>query len=88
MILEAKKIPFELIDVAADESAKKRMREIAGDPKALPPQLTNGDQYCGVREFVIANVLHNDTSCMIVLVFGGQVASIHCCFQFPGYVYH
>jgi len=36
------------IDVAADEDAKKKMREIAGDDKAIPPQICNGDTYCGV----------------------------------------
>ena len=48
MILESKKIPFNKLDMAADETLKAKMREIAGDPKALPPQLANGDQYCGV----------------------------------------
>ena len=48
MILDAKKIPYNKLDIAADEGLKKKMRELAGDPKALPPQLCNGDQYCGV----------------------------------------
>ena len=43
MILESKKIPFQKLDIAADETLKTKMREIAGDPKALPPQLANGD---------------------------------------------
>jgi len=47
MILDAKKIPYQKLDVAADESLKAKMREIAKNPTALPPQLCNGDQYCG-----------------------------------------
>ena len=49
MTLSGKKIPFEKVDVASSEENKKRMREIAGKPTALPPQLCNGDTYCGVR---------------------------------------
>ena len=48
MILDGKKIQYEQIDVAASEEAKKKMRELIGDPKALPPQIFNGDTYCGV----------------------------------------
>ena len=48
MILSGKKIAFEKVDVAASEDAKKKMRDIAGNQTALPPQLCNGDQYCGV----------------------------------------
>ena len=48
MILDSKKIEYEKCDVAASEDFKKQMREVSGDPKALPPQLANGDQYCGV----------------------------------------
>ena len=48
MILDAKKIPYEKIDIAASEAGKAKMREVVGDPKALPPQLANDDQYCGV----------------------------------------
>jgi glutaredoxin-related protein len=47
MTLTSKKIEFNKVDVAASEDAKKKMREIAGNPTALPPQLCNGDQYCG-----------------------------------------
>ena len=50
MILGGKKIPFNKIDVAADESAKQKMRDLIGDPKALPPQLFNGDTYLGVGD--------------------------------------
>ena len=48
MVLSSKNIEFESVDISTSEDAKKKMREIACDPKALPPQIANGDQYCGV----------------------------------------
>ena len=48
MVLDSKKIEYEKIDITADEAFKQEMRNIVGDPKALPPQLCNGDTYCGV----------------------------------------
>ncbi len=48
MILDGKKIPYDKIDIAASEDEKKKMRDLAGNPKALPPQLCNDDNYCGV----------------------------------------
>ena len=50
MILDAKKIEYKKIDVAADETAKQRMRDLSGNSTAIPPQLFNDDQYCGVGE--------------------------------------
>ncbi|XP_076813022.1 SH3 domain-binding glutamic acid-rich-like protein 3 [Clavelina lepadiformis] len=47
MTLEGKKFPFEQIDITSDSAKKDEMREIAGDPKALPPQLANGKDYLG-----------------------------------------
>jgi len=46
-ILEMKKYQLELVDIALDSSARDRMREIAANKTALPPQLANGDVYCG-----------------------------------------
>ena len=46
-VLDSKKIAYTKIDVAASEEDKAKMRKIVGDEKALPPQLANGDQYCG-----------------------------------------
>lgn len=48
MILDGKKIAYEKLDVAASEEYKKKMRELSGNPTAIPPQLFNGDTYCGV----------------------------------------
>lgn len=47
-ILESKKIPFERVDISQNEEDKDFMRKMAGNPKALPPQVCNGDVYCGV----------------------------------------
>lgn len=44
--LEAKKIPFECIDISINEAEKIKMREIAG-PKSIVPQIANDDVYCG-----------------------------------------
>ncbi|XP_061668561.1 SH3 domain-binding glutamic acid-rich-like protein 3 [Syngnathoides biaculeatus] len=46
-VLESKKIPFEKMDIAQDPAYKDLMRKIAGNPTALPPQICNGDTYCG-----------------------------------------
>lgn len=48
MVLSSKHIDVEYIDVAASEDAKKKMRELSGNPTAIPPQIFNEDQYCGV----------------------------------------
>ena len=47
-LLEAHKIPFNIIDVADDDDALERMRTLAENETALPPQIANGDEYCGV----------------------------------------
>ena len=47
MVLDGKKIPYNKLDVAASEDLKNKMRQIMGDEKALPPQLANGEKYCG-----------------------------------------
>ena len=49
-VLEAKKIPFEVIDVAQDYDALERMRQVVDDEEALAPQIVNGDEYCGVSQ--------------------------------------
>ncbi|XP_076026970.1 SH3 domain-binding glutamic acid-rich-like protein 3 [Genypterus blacodes] len=46
-ILESKKIDFKLVDIAQNSDDKDRMRVLAGNPTALPPQIVNGDVYCG-----------------------------------------
>lgn len=48
MILDGKHIRYEAVDIAQDEGAKLSMRKIVNDSKALPPQICNGEIYCGV----------------------------------------
>lgn len=47
-VLEAQKLPFDVIDVAQDDVALEKMRELVGNEEALVPQIANGDEYCGV----------------------------------------
>ncbi|XP_067848334.1 SH3 domain-binding glutamic acid-rich-like protein 3 [Heptranchias perlo] len=46
-VLEIKRIKYEQIDISVSEALLKEMRSRAGDPNALPPQIFNGDSYCG-----------------------------------------
>lgn len=53
------------IDVSADENAKKKMRDLSGNPTAVPPQIFNGDTYCGVsvlafntQQLICSAVMH------------------------------
>lgn len=48
-VLEGKKISFQPVDIAQNSEDKDLMRKIAGDSRALPPQICNGNVYCGVR---------------------------------------
>uniref|UniRef100_A0A3P9LJR4 SH3 domain-binding glutamic acid-rich-like protein 3 n=1 Tax=Oryzias latipes TaxID=8090 RepID=A0A3P9LJR4_ORYLA len=48
-ILDSKSIRYELIDISVGGELRDEMRSKAGDPTAVPPQLFNEDQYCGVR---------------------------------------
>lgn len=46
-ILDSKGIKYELIDISQGGELRDEMRNKAGDPTAVPPQLFNEDQYCG-----------------------------------------
>lgn len=46
-ILDSKGIKYELIDISLGGELRDEMRNKAGDPTAVPPQLFNEDQYCG-----------------------------------------
>ncbi len=58
MILDSKKIEYTKVDVAADEAAKAKMRDLSGNSAAIPPQLFNGDQYCGVCTSQCLCIIH------------------------------
>ncbi|KAH1175196.1 hypothetical protein KIL84_021610 [Mauremys mutica] len=48
-ILDGKNIKYELVDISQDNALREEMRTRSGNPKAIPPQIFNGDHYCGVR---------------------------------------
>ncbi len=48
-ILESKSIKYELIDISVGGDVRDEMRSKSGNPTAIPPQIFNEDQYCGVR---------------------------------------
>jgi glutaredoxin len=48
LILDGKKIPYEEIDLSKNQEVREEMRARAGIPDLLPPQIFNGDTYCGV----------------------------------------
>ncbi|TSP79475.1 SH3 domain-binding glutamic acid-rich-like protein 3 [Bagarius yarrelli] len=45
--LQSKNIKYFEKDVTESSEIKEEMRKKAGNPKALPPQVFNGDHYCG-----------------------------------------
>lgn len=47
-VLDGKRIQYQLVDISQDNALRDEMRALAGNPKATPPQIVNGDQYCGV----------------------------------------
>ncbi|XP_060908221.1 SH3 domain-binding glutamic acid-rich-like protein 3 [Labrus mixtus] len=46
-VLDSKSIEYEKVDITQGSDAKDLMREKAGDPTALAPQICNGGNYCG-----------------------------------------
>ncbi|XP_037541343.1 SH3 domain-binding glutamic acid-rich-like protein 3 [Nematolebias whitei] len=46
-VLTSKKIPYETKDITQNSADKDAMRKKAGNPTAMPPQICNGDVYCG-----------------------------------------
>lgn len=48
-ILDSKSIKYELIDISVSSELRNEMRSKSGIPSAVPPQLFNGEDYCGVR---------------------------------------
>ncbi|XP_026055752.1 SH3 domain-binding glutamic acid-rich-like protein 3 [Carassius auratus] len=45
--LDAKKIKYFAVDIAESSDFKEEMRKKVGNPSAMPPQVFNGDKYCG-----------------------------------------
>lgn len=48
-ILDSYNIKYELIDITVSPQALEEMRTKADSPKTAPPQIFNGQEYCGVR---------------------------------------
>ncbi|XP_060267420.1 SH3 domain-binding glutamic acid-rich-like protein 3 isoform X1 [Ovis aries] len=63
-ILDGKRIQYQLVDISQDNALRDEMRALAGNPKATPPQIVNGDQYCGVwaSGLGVEETLQEDTS--------------------------
>lgn len=47
-VLDGKKVKYEEIDISSSSEDRDKMRELCGDPKALPPQIFRGNKYLGV----------------------------------------
>ncbi|XP_020621087.1 SH3 domain-binding glutamic acid-rich-like protein 3 [Orbicella faveolata] len=47
MILDSKRVDYDKVDIAGNDEAKQKMREVMGDPKGLPPQLIKGNTHLG-----------------------------------------
>ncbi|XP_052081902.1 SH3 domain-binding glutamic acid-rich-like protein 3 [Mytilus californianus] len=47
LVLDGKGIKYEEVDLCKDKEKRDYMREKAGIPDLLPPQIFNGDTYCG-----------------------------------------
>ncbi|NP_001278865.1 uncharacterized protein LOC751696 isoform 1 [Danio rerio] len=45
--LDSKKIKYFTVDISTSNDAKEQMRKKVGNPSAMPPQVFNGDKYCG-----------------------------------------
>ncbi|XP_042125139.1 SH3 domain-binding glutamic acid-rich-like protein 3 [Peromyscus maniculatus bairdii] len=46
-ILDTYKVKYELIDIAVSSQVLEEMRTKVASPKAAPPQIFNGQEYCG-----------------------------------------
>ncbi|XP_078542044.1 SH3 domain-binding glutamic acid-rich-like protein 3 [Lissotriton helveticus] len=46
-LLDANQVKYELIDISISENLLQEMRQKSGNPGAVPPQIFNGDDYCG-----------------------------------------
>ncbi|KAL6483083.1 hypothetical protein MHYP_G00079550 [Metynnis hypsauchen] len=45
--LDSKKFIYRALDITQSSDLKNEMRKKVGNPSALPPQVFNGDKYCG-----------------------------------------
>lgn len=52
--LDSKKIKYRTLDITSSTDVKEEMRKKVGNPSAMPPQVFNGDKYCGVSLIVLS----------------------------------
>ncbi|XP_062996323.1 SH3 domain-binding glutamic acid-rich-like protein 3 [Elgaria multicarinata webbii] len=55
-ILDGKHIEYNLVDISQDNALREEMRAKSGNPKAIPPQIFNGEHYCGDYELFVEAV--------------------------------
>lgn len=48
MILDSKRIDYDKVDIAGNDAAKQKMRDLMGNQTGLPPRLTKGETDLGV----------------------------------------
>lgn len=48
IVFDSLNIHYNLVDICQSSEDKESMRKLVGDSKALPPQICNGNDYCGV----------------------------------------
>ncbi|KAM6427197.1 SH3 domain-binding glutamic acid-rich-like protein 3 [Liasis olivaceus] len=51
-ILDGNHMKYQLVDVSVSESLLQEMRDKAGKADAIPPQIFNGEEYCGDFEML------------------------------------
>ncbi|KAJ0055389.1 hypothetical protein NL108_016882, partial [Boleophthalmus pectinirostris] len=59
-VLDSKGIKYEIIDISQGSELRDEMRNKAGNPTAVPPQIFNEDQYCGDYE-MFSDAVEADT---------------------------
>ena len=47
-VLEAKKVPFEKVDIAKDHIGRALLKRLCKNSNTQPPVITKGEQYLGV----------------------------------------
>uniref|UniRef100_A0A8B9L1I1 Zgc:153284 n=1 Tax=Astyanax mexicanus TaxID=7994 RepID=A0A8B9L1I1_ASTMX len=57
--LDSKKIIYRALDITQSSDVKDEMRRKVGNNTALPPQIFNGDKYCGVSLFTRQSLTSN-----------------------------
>ncbi|XP_062998126.1 SH3 domain-binding glutamic acid-rich-like protein 3 [Elgaria multicarinata webbii] len=51
-VLDGSRVKYQLVDVSTSERLLQEMRDKTGKPDAVPPQIFNGEEYCGDFEML------------------------------------